>query len=284
MNTSSPRRNDHVVLRLTLALLLLLALTCQAQGSTSSSSSSSSSSSIWRLWRRRSLLSEVPAEADDSPSITVVRLVAEEVPPPIANGSTIDTAVGSNLHASDQCGGAGGLCNQTTIGIPCGDHMWQSVNCPQNFSCTRRNASYWQCTLLSGMTAPKGSHFNSSKRYAPEAQRLPQIIPQMGGQPGDAAAGSNSSSSSSSKEGNSDEPIVPVCGPDTLKGPNRMCNRTSHFVLPLDQINPAAAAGAAAASAAGGGRDDSLRGTAALLLRLAAALLAVAAGAAALGI
>jgi hypothetical protein len=162
--------------------------------------------------------------------------------------------------------------------------MWQSVRCPQNFTCTRRNASYWQCTLLPGRTAPSDAHFDSSnQRYAPVVQLLPPTAARSEGQPdtaaGDSSSGGNSSRSSSHRA--SDEAIVPVCGPDTLRGNSKMCNRTSQYILPLDQINATAGA---ATSAAGSSRATSLHGLAQQLLRLGAVLLAAAAGSAAVGI
>lgn len=82
------------------------------------------------------------------------------------------TPVGSMLRQYEQCGGAGGLCNQTTIGVPCGDHVWRGIVCPEAFSCQRQNSSAWLC-----LPAPPGS---------PEASR----------------AASRNSSSSSSAENN----------------------------------------------------------------------------------
>uniref|UniRef100_A0A383WDM4 Uncharacterized protein n=1 Tax=Tetradesmus obliquus TaxID=3088 RepID=A0A383WDM4_TETOB len=85
------------------------------------------------------------------------------------------TPVGSMLRQNEQCGGAGGLCNQTTIGVPCGDHVWRGIVCPEGFSCQRQNSSAWLC-----LPAPPGS---------PEASRA-------------ASRNSSSSSSSSSAENN----------------------------------------------------------------------------------
>jgi hypothetical protein len=208
-------------------------------------------------------------------------LVAVLAPPITANSSS-NAAVGSNLHASDQCGGAGGLCNQTTIGIPCGDHAWQSVNCPQNFTCSRRNASYWRCTLIPGRIAPRDAAFNSSERYVPAAQLLPgggQLDSRTPGNAPGSSSSSNNPASQSSVPHHSDEPIVPVCGPDALRGHNKMCNRTNQFILPLDSVDPAAA-GAAATSAAGISRASACAGLAVQLLRLGAVFLGAAAGAA----
>lgn len=40
-----------------------------------------------------------------------------------ASNASSTRAVGSVLRPGEQCGGAGGLCNVTTIGFPCGDNV-----------------------------------------------------------------------------------------------------------------------------------------------------------------
>lgn len=51
----------------------------------------------------------------------------------------------STIPAYAQCGGELGLCKTTTIGVPCGDHPWDSVNmpCPTGYACERQTNSYW---------------------------------------------------------------------------------------------------------------------------------------------
>jgi hypothetical protein len=152
--------------------------------------------------------------------------------------------------------------------------VWQSVNCPQNFTCSRRNASYWQCTLIPGRIAPRDATFNSSERYIPEAQRLPSSG-QLDSRTSGASTGSSSSNDPASKSSlphHSDEPIVPVCGPDALRGHNKMCNRTNQFILPLNPVDTTAAT-----SAAGNGRVSACAGVAVQLLRVGAVLLGAAA-------
>jgi hypothetical protein len=94
--------------------------------------------------------------------VAVTGPAASQAPPGSAEAAASDAAhqqfgqpVGSQLRAYEQCGGAGGLCNQTTIGVPCGDHVWRGVTCPQEpeaFSCQRQNATAWLC-----LPAPPGS-------------------------------------------------------------------------------------------------------------------------------
>lgn len=54
-------------------------------------------------------------------------------------------AFGSMLRPSEQCGGDGGFCNSTTIGVPCGDHVWNGIECPEYYYCARQNYTYWSC-------------------------------------------------------------------------------------------------------------------------------------------
>jgi hypothetical protein len=93
--------------------------------------------------------------------------------------------IGSQLRQYEQCGGAGGLCNQTTIGVPCGDHVWRGVFCPEGFSCQRQNSTAWLC-----LPAPPGS---------PEASR--------------AASRKNSSSSSTNITAESGSRSIPPGDP-----------------------------------------------------------------------
>lgn len=46
------------------------------------------------------------------------------------------------LAAFEQCGGERGLCNTTTIGVPCGDHPW-GLDCPSGYECQRKTAAMW---------------------------------------------------------------------------------------------------------------------------------------------
>lgn len=213
-------------------------------------------SSGWRPWRR-SLLSDRGRVVQLTKSDTSMRLMVQ--------GNGTYAAIGSNLHALDQCGGAGGLCNSTTIGIPCGDHVWQSVSCPQNFTCARRNASFWQCQLIPGRTVPKDASIVA-------ATVAVTVLPttdaaSSGKESGHAGGGKSSGTPGASQE----EPVVPVCGPGATG--NAMCNKTvSGYILPLDQMPPQATS--AAGLSRGGGS------TALQLLQLVAAVLAVAAAAA----
>lgn len=65
----------------------------------------------------------------------------------------LSLSAGSYLSALDQCGGTGGFCNRTTIGVPCGDRQWPGSYCPEDYECIRSNSSYWQCTLMPGRYA-----------------------------------------------------------------------------------------------------------------------------------
>lgn len=67
-----------------------------------------------------------------------------------ATRSAPSAAAGSELHPLDQCGGEGGLCSATSIGIPCGDHQWGGAYCSENFNCSRSNSSWWSCELVPG--------------------------------------------------------------------------------------------------------------------------------------
>jgi hypothetical protein len=94
--------------------------------------------------------------------LAVIGPAASQAPPGSAEAAASDAAhqqfdqpVGSQLRAYEQCGGAGGLCNQTTIGVPCGDLLWRGVTCPDTpeaFSCQRQNSTAWLC-----LPAPPGS-------------------------------------------------------------------------------------------------------------------------------
>lgn len=46
------------------------------------------------------------------------------------------------LMPYEQCGGEKGLCNTTTIGVPCGDHTW-GLECPTGYECQRKTAAMW---------------------------------------------------------------------------------------------------------------------------------------------
>jgi hypothetical protein len=54
------------------------------------------------------------------------------------------TVVGQHavLMPYEQCGGEKGLCNTTTIGVPCGDHSW-GLDCPTDYECKRKTAAVW---------------------------------------------------------------------------------------------------------------------------------------------
>jgi hypothetical protein len=94
--------------------------------------------------------------------LAVTGPAASQAPPGSAEAAASEAAhhqlgqpVGSQLREYEQCGGAGGLCNQTTIGVPCGDHVWRGVTCPltpEAFSCQRQNSTAWLC-----LPAPPGS-------------------------------------------------------------------------------------------------------------------------------
>jgi len=72
-----------------------------------------------------------------SPRISLRRLLQL---PPLAPDPA--TAAGSRIAAFEQCGELGGLCNATTIGIPCRDSAWVEVACPAGFACTRQSPTY----------------------------------------------------------------------------------------------------------------------------------------------
>jgi hypothetical protein len=127
--------------------------------------------------------------------------------------------------------------------------------------------------LIPGRIAPRDASFNSSERYIPEAQRLPgsgQLDSRTSG--ASSSSSSNDLASQSSELHHSNEPIVPVCGPDALRDHNKMCNRTNQFILSLNRVDTAAAT-----SAAGNSRTGACAGVAVQLLRLGAVLLGAAA-------
>lgn len=53
------------------------------------------------------------------------------------------------LMPYEQCGGEKGLCNTTTIGVPCGDHPW-GLECPTGYECQRKTAAMWCVPLSQG--------------------------------------------------------------------------------------------------------------------------------------
>lgn len=67
-----------------------------------------------------------------------------------AQGRAVRRAVATQiLRPYEQCGGEKGLCNSTTIGVPCGDAPW-GVDCPAGHSCQRKTAALWQCYPVAG--------------------------------------------------------------------------------------------------------------------------------------
>jgi hypothetical protein len=56
--------------------------------------------------------------------------------------------VGSVLRPYAQCGGAGGWCNSTSIGIPCADEAWFGALCPKQYVCHRQDPLLWICLPL----------------------------------------------------------------------------------------------------------------------------------------
>lgn len=71
-------------------------------------------------------------------------------------------AAGSYLGPNEQCGGGGGLCNTSTIGVPCGDHAWDGSFCPNTYSCQRQNSSVWLCLFNPNSTSVTSSDGSGS--------------------------------------------------------------------------------------------------------------------------
>eukprot|EP00775_Hariotina_reticulata_P013108 gene13108-13236_t len=69
--------------------------------------------------------------------------------------------VGSVLRPYAQCGGAGGWCNSTSIGIPCADEAWFGALCPQKYVCNRQDHLLWIC-LPAGLQPYTGNATNTT--------------------------------------------------------------------------------------------------------------------------
>lgn len=61
----------------------------------------------------------------------------------VAQGRAVRRAAATQaLRPYEQCGGEKGLCNSTTIGVPCRDAPW-GVDCPSGYKCQRKTAAMW---------------------------------------------------------------------------------------------------------------------------------------------
>jgi hypothetical protein len=140
-------------------------------------------------------------------STCVLAIVLLQASTTAAQDGITTPAAGTMLEPGDQCGGAGGLCNSTSIGVPCGrDAPWQDVQCPSQHECLRINVTLWVCAPSEvGSANPRAGRRNSNATATAGALNAGVPLP-----PSAAAAA-----------------VVPVCGPDQLMANNRMCNSST---------------------------------------------------------